>query len=1074
MPRRTFTFVAALVLFCAAALTDHTLADDIPPIATLAEPGISPDRSEIAFVSGGDVWSVASGGGVARLLADTEGSASRPLFSPDGRQLAFVSTRAGSVGIDVVDLAGGALRRITYDDIGPTLDAWSSDGRYLYFTSSAHAIAGAPAIRRVRASGGTPMDVRAEAYVYQMDAAPSPDGRSLAYVRNGFEQWWRRGHSHIDEGSITLERDGTFRALTNGDSKVRWPMWSPDGASLYFVSDRTGTDELWVWHDGTSHPLTHLGPGRVLWPTISRDGRTIAFERDMKIWTYDTGSGETHRLSIELRGLSATVPTQRRTLTSGFSAFDLSPDGKKLAFVGRANVFAADAMGGGSSLPLPERTIAAANEPTWNADSRRVAYVRDEGDTQAIVTYTFPDGPERVVTPPGHHDDYPHWSPDGTKLEFVRDGTEIHIVDATSGQGRIVARGTFDRRPFGDEDDIAFSPDGAWLAFVDNPPGGFSNAYVVPTAGGTARAVTDLPNTNSGPLAWAPDGKRLYVVTSQRTEDGAVAQVDLTPQPPRFGEDTFRSSFVESKPKPSAPETPPPSAKPKPSPASSSTPEGGTKIRIDFDGIARRVTFLPTGLDVARISVTPDSKTLVLDANDAGQQNLYSFSVDETSSDSNVATQLTNTSTQKARTRVSPDGKSVVYLDGGRFFRVSLDGKQTAGIPVSADIDVDFERDKRIVFAQTWSILDRWYADPKFNGVDWAAQRRIYEPYAVGAHTREEFASVMNLMIGELDSSHSGFRESPTPGAPRFSIGNLGVDFDAATYDRTGRLAFATIVPLGPIALAGGIKPGDVLLAVNDAPVTQSDDVDALLANTIGKRTELRIAPQGDTARARTVAVLPVDPNDDFSLRYHAWVEDRRAYVERIGGGKIGYVHLIDMEPDALRQFYTDLDVANREKSAVIVDIRNNEGGFVDPYALDVLTRREYLRFHSRFGNDAPARTSLGQRALDRPTILVVNEHTLSDGEDFTQGYRQLKLGKVVGVPTAGWIIFTSNVELADGSEVRVPFTSVFDEDGVNMEQHPRRVDIDVENSPSAAARGIDPQLDAAVKALLGRVRFRG
>jgi Tol biopolymer transport system component len=1032
MLRRTLSFFAALLLWSAATFTDHTLADDIPPAATLAQPAIS-----------------------------------RPLFSPDGKQLAFVSTHAGSIGIDIVDLAGGALRRITYDDIGPTLDAWSNDGRYLYFTSSAQTIAGTPVIRRVPAVGGTPMNVRAEAYVYQMDAAPSPDGRSLAYVRNGFSQWWRRGHSHIDEGSLTLERDGTFRALTNGDSKVRWPMWSPDGTSLYFVSDRTGADQLWMWRNGTSRPLTHLSPGRVLWPTISRDGHTIAFEREMHVWTCDTVTDEARPLAIELRGLSATIPTQRRTLTSGFSAFDLSPDGKKLAFVGRATVFAADAMGGGSAIGVPERTIVAANEPTWNADSRRIAYVRDAGDTQAIVTYTFPDGPERVVTPPGHHDDYPHWSPDGTKLEFVRDGTEIHLIDAASGQGRVVARGTFDRRPFGDEDDIAFSPDGAWLAFVDNPPGGFANAYVVPTAGGSARAVTDLPNTNTGPLVWAPDGKRLYVVTSQRTEDGAVAQVDLTPQPPRFGEDTFRSSFVETKPKPNAPEiTPPPSASPRPSPASSSKPEATPKTRIDFDGIERRVAFLPTGLDVARISVTPDSKTLVLDANDAGQQNLYSFSVDETSAGSNVATQLTNTSTQKARTRVSPDGKSVVYLDGGRFFRVGLDGKQTAPIQVSADVDVDFERDKRIVFAQTWSTLDRWYADPHFNGVDWAAQRRIYEPYAVGAHTREEFASVMNLMIGELDSSHSGFREPPAPGTPRFSIGNLGVDFDAATYDRTGQLAFATIVPLGPIALAGGIKSGDVLLRVNDIPVTADADVNALLANTIGKRTELRIAPQGDAARARTVAVLPVDPNDDFSLRYHAWVEGRRAYVDRISDGRIGYVHLVDMEPDALRQFYTDLDVANREKVAVVIDIRNNEGGFVDPYALDVLARREYLRFRSRFGNDAPARTSLGQRALDRPTILVVNEHTLSDGEDFTQGYRQLKLGKVVGVPTAGWIIFTSSAELADGSQVRVPFTSVFDEKGVNMEQHPRRVDIDVDNTPTAASRGDDPQLDAAVKSL--------
>jgi C-terminal processing protease CtpA/Prc len=417
---------------------------------------------------------------------------------------------------------------------------------------------------------------------------------------------------------------------------------------------------------------------------------------------------------------------------------------------------------------------------------------------------------------------------------------------------------------------------------------------------------------------------------------------------------------------------------------------------------------------------------------------------------------------------VAPDGKSAVFLDGGRFARVGLDGKEGARpISVSAELDTDFERDKRIVFAQTWSTLDRWYADPHFNGVDWEAQRKIYEPHALAAHTREEFAAIMNLMIGELNSSHSGFRAAPTPGAAPVPIGNLGVDFDSAAYDRDGTLRIAAIVPRGPIALAGRIKVGDTILAVNGVPVDRNVDVASLLASTAGKRTELKVAPGGDVGAARAIAVLPVDAGDETSLRYHAWVEGRRAYVDRISGGKIGYVHLIDMEPDALQQFYTDLDVQNREKRGVVIDIRNNEGGFVDPYAIDVLARREYLRFRSRFGNDAPARTELGQRVLDRPSVLVINEHTLSDGEDFTEGYRRLHLGKVVGVPTAGWIIFTSGTSLADGSFVRVPYTSVLTEGGVNMEQHPRPVDIMVDNTPAAAERGDDPQLDAAVKSLL-------
>jgi tricorn protease len=172
------------------------------------------------------------------------------------------------------------------------------------------------------------------------------------------------------------------------------------------------------------------------------------------------------------------------------------------------------------------------------------------------------------------------------------------------------------------------------------------------------------------------------------------------------------------------------------------------------------------------------------------------------------------------------------------------------------------------------------------------------------------------------------------------------------------------------------------------------------------------------------------------------------------------------MEVESLKKFYLDLDVQNRARRAVIVDLRNNTGGFVDPYALDVLTRHEYLTFRSRFGYDASARTALGQRVLDRPTALVVNEHSLSDAENFTEGFRVLHAGPIVGEPTAGWIIFTSETNLADGSTIRLPSTRVLAHDGVDMELHPRPVDVRVENPPGAAERGEDPQLESAVREL--------
>ncbi|MBV9439229.1 MAG: PDZ domain-containing protein, partial [Candidatus Eremiobacteraeota bacterium] len=318
----------------------------------------------------------------------------------------------------------------------------------------------------------------------------------------------------------------------------------------------------------------------------------------------------------------------------------------------------------------------------------------------------------------------------------------------------------------------------------------------------------------------------------------------------------------------------------------------------------------------------------------------------------------------------------------------------------------------------------------------------------------------------ELNSSHQGYSLPPTPGAPRFVTGRLGVQWDPATYERTGRLSVAEVTPLGPLALAH-VAPGDEIVAVDGVPVDARPDIDALLENTIGKRTTLRVAPRGEVSAARTVVVQPVDLATEQGLLYRAWVDGRRGYVERISGGRLGYVHIFDMGEESLARLFSDLDVQNRARAGVVIDVRNNEGGFVDPYAIDVLTRREYLRFVQRNGLDAPERTELGERALDRPTVLVTNEHSLSDAENFTEAYRALHAGPVVGEPTAGWIIFTGARTLADGSTIRLPATRVLTSAGVDLELHPRPVDVRVANPPGAAERGDDPQLDAAVRELL-------
>jgi C-terminal processing protease CtpA/Prc len=323
-------------------------------------------------------------------------------------------------------------------------------------------------------------------------------------------------------------------------------------------------------------------------------------------------------------------------------------------------------------------------------------------------------------------------------------------------------------------------------------------------------------------------------------------------------------------------------------------------------------------------------------------------------------------------------------------------------------------------------------------------------------------------MIGELNASHSGIsRPARGEGAlPTDRVGRLGLQFDRTAYEAGRGLVVRDVILLGPAAIAG-IKPGEQLVAVDGHAIEASDNVDALLENKVGRRVTLGIV---GSAGRRDVVLQPVSASTEAGLHYRQWVGDRRALVGRLSNGRLGYVHIPDMSSDSLNQLYLDLDSENQGEQGVVVDIRNNNGGFINGYALDVFSRRNFLTMTPRDLFALPSRQALGQRALGLPTVLVTNESSLSDAEDFTEGYRALGLGKVVGQPTAGWIIYTSPEPLIDGSTVRVPSTRIQDAHGGDLEMHPRPVDIAVERPLGETLTGEDAQLAAAVQALLGQL----
>ncbi|HVD62096.1 MAG TPA: PDZ domain-containing protein, partial [Gemmatimonadaceae bacterium] len=894
------------ILLATFTLATQSQNSTVAPRPYFTDPAISPDRSEIAFVSGGDIWAVPAAGGEARLLISHPANETRPMYSPDGKQLAFVSNRTGGGDIYILTFATGDVRQLTFDDGLEQLDGWSRDGHWIYFSSTSHDISGMNDVFRVSADGGTPMEVAADRYVNEYFSAPSPDGSTLAISARATAsaQWWRNGHSHLDEAEVWLVRDGAapkYEGITNGGAKELWPMWSADGKSLYFVSDRNGAQNIWVKSVGSTaapKPLTTFRSGRVIWPTISYDGKLIAFEHDFEVWTMDTSSNRAARLDIKRRGTPASVSTEHITIT-GFSELALSPDGKKVAFVAHGEVFAASARDGGDATRI-SRTPEDESQVIWSPDSRKVVYASDRDATGHLYMYDFVTSSETRLTDGNDVDHSPRFSPDGKSLAFVRGDSEIRALDMATRQERVLAKGVFDRPPFAFTPPFVWSPDNRFVALLSTGTKGFTNVNVVKADGSDLRPITFLANSFANTILWSPDSKAIYFDTGQRTEARQIARVDLIPRTPQFREDQFRDLFREDPIRPGAPANPvreravesTPIADVTDVPAKSSD----KNVQIVFDDIRKRLSLLPTGVDAGLQRISPDGKTLLLIARAVGQQNLYTFAIDELSRDPAVARQLTATPGGKSSAQFTPDGKEVFYLEGGRISIINVDTRNVRRLAVEAEMDVEFAREKMEVFQQAWSYLRDNYADPEFNGVNWSTVRNQYASLIAGSATRDEMRRLLSLMVGELNSSHSGIN---APAGAQPIIGKLGLRFDRREFEQNGRLRVTEVIPLSPAAVAG-IKIGEFVFTVDGVTIDSRTNLDEVLSHKINRRVELSVASDASGANRHVVPLRPVNQATEKNLLYRKWVEDNRDYVAKVSGGRLGYVHMFDMSEDAL------------------------------------------------------------------------------------------------------------------------------------------------------------------------------
>jgi len=1040
------------------------------PQAFLRQPALDPDGRQLAFVTAGDVWLVSIDGGTAERLTAHPARHYGPRFSPDGRQLLFAAGRDGAGDLYVLDLDGGAPRQITFQDEPCYPEDWADDGKAVFFSCDMEQMGFA--IYRVSVYGGTPAPIYLEPYEQLDQAAVSPDGQTLAFV-NRRERWSRRGPHPFSPDEIWLgptrpdyqalrQLAGPFGERFQYAGKLGWPLWAPDGRGIYVVCDCDGHENLWYLplDDGVPRQITCFRGGRLLFPAIARRAGTIVCERgDGQLWRIDPVSGDAAPIPIRVRIDIKRTPVRIEHWSSGFSEVRLSPDGKKVALVARGDVFAdfADKETDRELRQGPAFRIT--NTParewsiTWTPDSRNLLYLSDRNGEVELFRYDFETGSEVQLTHDGRPKLLPRIAPNGKAIAYIRDRMVIELLEESGAQPRELCRARFTVAA-----DLCWSPDSRYLAFIAQDDRLFSNVYIVPVAGGEPRQITFLSNLGGGNLSWSPDGSFIIFTTEQYRLEAQIARVDLRPPPPVFRETIFEQLFKKGEKENNKTDHRSDQEKP----AVVSEP-------IVYEGIERRLRLLtPPQMNTIAGPISPNGKDLLFLASVAGKVDVWTMPLDEPRADE-PPRQLTANAAHKSWLQFAPDGRSFYYLEDGQLVvRRFPSGNEPNRLSLRAEVEVDFHRAKEQIFTEAWRELRDSFYDPTFRGQDWQAVRERFAPLIGAVQTTEELHTLINLMVGELQASHlgSGFYGWES------DDGFIGIIFAVEPLLRESRLVVERVLPDGPAALASEPpRPGEELVAVEGTRLSATVSLHKLLLRSAGRR--VRLTFRAADGNERDLVARPINAEAYRRLRYRDWVATNEQYVHRMSRGKLGYVHIEEMSYAAYQQFLVDLDAETHSKAGVIIDVRYNSGGYTATFVLDVLMRRSALRSGFRDLGVTDASHLAGNRVLDRPTVLVTNERSASNTEMLSESYRRLRLGKVVGRPTAGAVIWTYRIQLLDGAWLRLPQFYVVTPEGEDLEGRGRPVDVEVARPLGEWAQGRDRQLDVAVATLLKAVRRR-
>ncbi len=1062
------SFLAVCAIFSAAQAT----AQENNPL-WLRNNSISPDGTEICFTYKGDIYTVPSEGGNAKQITTNSAFDSYPVWSPDGKTIAFASDREGKLDIYTVPSHGGVPKRLTFNSADEIPVAFLDDSTIIFkscimpseeciqFPSSTF-----PQTYTISTSGGRPAMF---ASIPMENISVSPDGNRILYHDvKGYEDNWRKHHASsvtrdVWMCSIENGKPSGFAKMTDFAGEDRNPAWAEDG-NFFYLSEKDGTSNVWKMNaeTGKSEQITFHKGNPVRFLSTSKDGK-LCYGYNGEIYTAAFSNGKWNEEKTEI--LITRDNTERNAIdmafTSGASEFAVSPDEKEIAVIVRGDIFVASVEYGTTrqitSTPGQERSV------SFSPDGRSLVYaserdglwqiyessiVRDEDKSFCYAT----EIEEKRITNTCKTSFQPAYSPDGKDVAFLEERTGISAVNLKSGKQRTIMDKKYEYSYADGDQWFQWSPDSKWILTNYIGVGGWNNKDIALVKADGSGEIHNLTESgyNDVSARWALDGKAMIWLSDRagyRSHGSWGAYLDIYMM---FFDRLAYEKFLMSEEELALYE-----AKEKSDDGKKKEKEKAEPLSFDLENSQDRIARLTvnsSGIIDAYLSKKADK--LYYLTTFEGTYDLWCHDLKKNT----TSLFLKNVGAGALKTGNS---ESCLFVGSPlQIKKIDLATSNVTPVGFKAEFRLEPEKERKYVFDHVWrQVKDKFYVED-LHGADWDGYRENYKRFIPHINNDRDFADMLGELLGELNGSHTGARYLGQH--PVKATAYLGMFFDQ-DHDGDG-LKIAEIIRRSPAAIAAPeIKPGFIIESIDGKPVKKGEDYYSLLAGKAGKQVHLSVC---DPAKKKSFEseIKAISWNELYDLLYKRWIDNCEKTVDSLSGGQVGYIHIKAMDSDSFRDLYSRLLGKNRHKKAVIIDTRHNGGGWLHDDVATLLDGEKYREFiaHGQYIGDDPF------NKWTKPSCMLVCEDNYSNAHGTPWVYQHLGIGKLVGSPvpgtmTAVWWEVTVNPAILFG----IPQVGWVDMDGKYAENTLLEPDILVYNTPEDMLEGRDSQLEKAVELMM-------